>query len=681
MLQMFYLFENIRSFRKNLLTFYKKADTTMQRYDLYHSLKLFEFGLLSYYTQNEALTGEKLCPRLTDLVGSIYLTSQKNDTESYLNINIILQSEKEFNLLIKLMSDVVGKQNELFGTIRREKKMEMVELHEINRELLGIDRRILGIYMSLEDYLKKLPTFFYPPLVVYYSWVRNEYTLRQKLYFEYKNRLQVYEYNLSTLGNISQSNMAQDSIVFNVSLQQENFGEIINISPDYFCYLKMMDNNESPIGKNINIIFPDSIASAHANAMKKMSGFHKLLNFSRSFFVKRFDGRLQRVKFIVKIFPILSKSISAVTLVRVLQQEAGTASLILIDKDLKIDCFEDSLDDLFQYSPLDGLTHVKQISQKLYMEVLQYLGYYRDQWLESNKNLLSAKQISKVLDRATAKIKPDEFLKAPKLDFIDILNLGHQGRGKIYRIAPESYFFREYGNNSISCSIETEMFANSQIMFKLYVNMYESADSDSECMSSELQKRYEKKALSGLKGIKNLRAAANKRKQPKGILGHFTKVLAMALQGDNTTNSNESVSVKNDTGQGEASGDKSGLGRKLSRRQSLVRLLTMQNEDTESLAKKKFKESDCDDLDSSLEGNKSRKCSSGSEEDESGQNNHYASRVSKRNSMAHKSIKRAIGNIEELIERDTGADGPTCDRKSIDFNQLFSRVQHKQATV
>jgi hypothetical protein len=148
MLQMFYLFENIRNFRKTLLIFYKKADTILQKYDLYHSLKLFEFGLMSYYTQNEALTGEKLCPKLTDLIQSIYLTSQKNDTESYLNINIILQSEKEFNLLINLMSNVVGRQNELFWRIRREKKMEMIELHGINRELLGVDRRILGIYMN-----------------------------------------------------------------------------------------------------------------------------------------------------------------------------------------------------------------------------------------------------------------------------------------------------------------------------------------------------------------------------------------------------------------------------------------------------------------------------------------------------------------------------------------------------
>jgi hypothetical protein len=138
-LQMFYLFENIRNFRKTLLISYKKATTILQKYDLYHSLKLFEFGLMSYYTQNEALTGEKLCPKLTDLIQSIYLKSQKSDTESYLNINIILQSEKEFNSLINLMCTVVGRQNELFGTIRKEKKMEMIELHGINRGLLGVD--------------------------------------------------------------------------------------------------------------------------------------------------------------------------------------------------------------------------------------------------------------------------------------------------------------------------------------------------------------------------------------------------------------------------------------------------------------------------------------------------------------------------------------------------------------
>lgn len=71
---------------------------------------------------------------------------------------------------------------------------------------------------------------------MYYQWIRNEYVLRQKLYFEYKNRLQVFEYNLPTLGNITQSNMAQDSVVFNISLQDENFGEIIAISPDYYCH-------------------------------------------------------------------------------------------------------------------------------------------------------------------------------------------------------------------------------------------------------------------------------------------------------------------------------------------------------------------------------------------------------------------------------------------------------------
>jgi hypothetical protein len=72
--------------------------------------------------------------------------------------------------------------------------------------------------------------------VVYYAWIRNDYTIRQKLYFEYTNRLQVFEYNISTLPRITQANMAQESVVFNVSIQEDNYGTIMNISPDYFYY-------------------------------------------------------------------------------------------------------------------------------------------------------------------------------------------------------------------------------------------------------------------------------------------------------------------------------------------------------------------------------------------------------------------------------------------------------------
>jgi hypothetical protein len=81
-----------------------------------------------------------------------------------------------------------------------------------------------------------MPTFIYPPLVVYYAWIRNDYTMRQKLYFEYTNRLQVFEYNIPTLLRITQANMAQESVVLNVSIQEDNYGTIMNISPDYFCY-------------------------------------------------------------------------------------------------------------------------------------------------------------------------------------------------------------------------------------------------------------------------------------------------------------------------------------------------------------------------------------------------------------------------------------------------------------
>lgn len=224
-----------------------------------------------------------------------------------------MNSEKEYTMLIDNMLNVLITQNEMFANLKREKSGEISDLHKTNNSLMCYDNNIINIYMNIEDIMKKLPSFFYPPLVVYFSWVRNNFDLRQKLYFEYKNKLQIYEMNQSTLHHITHSNMAQESVVFNVSLQEDNFGEIIKISPDYFLYMKRLRNDESPIGKSINIIFPDSIVQSHARCMRRTESFHRILNNPKDFFIKKFDGYLERVKFVVKISPILSKSISAVS--------------------------------------------------------------------------------------------------------------------------------------------------------------------------------------------------------------------------------------------------------------------------------------------------------------------------------------------------------------------------------
>jgi hypothetical protein len=110
---------------------------------------------MSFYTTNADITGQNLCAGINDLVRSIYLSSQKEYSNQYLNINLILQSEKDFNLLITLMSDVATNQYNLFGQIKRDKVMEIYELHKNNLFLMELDKKIIGGYSAIEHNLKR----------------------------------------------------------------------------------------------------------------------------------------------------------------------------------------------------------------------------------------------------------------------------------------------------------------------------------------------------------------------------------------------------------------------------------------------------------------------------------------------------------------------------------------------
>lgn len=113
-----------------------------------------------------------------------------------------------------------------------------------------------------------------------------------------------------------------------------------------------------------------------------------------------------------------------------------------------------------------------------------------------------------------------------KLDLIDVLNLGTVGRGKAYRIHPESILYKSYGGCKVSVSVETAVFAGTQIVFKVYMSMYDTVGSDQDIDSAEQEVRYHKRALAGLKGIKHLRTKDRtpKKTQMAGIR-NFAKLL------------------------------------------------------------------------------------------------------------------------------------------------------------
>jgi hypothetical protein len=53
------------------------------------------------------------------------------------------------------MSDVATNQYKLFGQIKRDKVMEIYELHKNNLFLMELDKKIIGGYTAIEHNLKR----------------------------------------------------------------------------------------------------------------------------------------------------------------------------------------------------------------------------------------------------------------------------------------------------------------------------------------------------------------------------------------------------------------------------------------------------------------------------------------------------------------------------------------------
>jgi hypothetical protein len=144
--------------------------------------------------------------------------------------------------------------------------------------------------------------------------------------------------------------------------------------------------------------------------------------------------------------------------------------------------------------------------------------------------------ITKVLERERSMINPIDIASSPKLDLIDVLNLGTVGRGKTYRIHPESILYKSYGGCKFSVSVETAVFAATQIVFKVYMSMYDTVGSDQDIDSAEQEVRYHKRALAGLKGIKHLRKKQRTTKKTQMTsIKNFSKLLTNMVAAKDVT--------------------------------------------------------------------------------------------------------------------------------------------------
>lgn len=213
--------------------------------------------------------------------------------------------------------------------------------------------------------------------------------------------------------------------------------------------------------------------------MRNLKRFYKLVNNCRTFMLKRFDTILVPVKFIVKIFPSLTKNISAVTILRILSGEHDKFSTLMVDKELNIDCSTSAFNQQFPLIDILGAKKLKDLSLKMYYDLLQYLEYFMDRMPTDNKkDKKSIANLSMIIDKADRDKLPGFANTNLKLDMIDILNLSTVDRGKSYIVDPDSFLYRYYAARTLVCVVEIENFVCNSLIIKLHITMTNDGSED-----------------------------------------------------------------------------------------------------------------------------------------------------------------------------------------------------------
>jgi hypothetical protein len=196
---------------------------------------------------------------------------------------------------------VLKKQLEVCNYLKNRKAISVNAMYIFNKSLQQIDAEVLNDFFKMQKTMEIFPTYYYPVLIVYYSWVRNVFSMKMDIYKQYQCSLVDAENNEQTLKEILSGNLFQETVSMEVSLEPDNFGEVIRISPDYKLYLGSVPDRGSPLGYNVNQLIPDLFQDIHREHMKDSYGLYKISNILRDVLICKFDGYLAKARMVIKI--------------------------------------------------------------------------------------------------------------------------------------------------------------------------------------------------------------------------------------------------------------------------------------------------------------------------------------------------------------------------------------------
>jgi len=499
LLQLNDLFYTMTTFRGYLVKKKSAMMNLQQRLSLFHFKQLFE-GLISCVI-DEKTSSNVLTEKLTDVYHDLSDAVDMESNPSSPNVGQILQLKNSYLSMIDLLILVIRETQSIFTKVTLGKKSNVNDLYYSNKRIIAINSSIKRrLFSILDNYYLALPTYYLISLAMYFSNVRNEVKLAQKLFTLYKQKLQKWNILRGSINELDHENMVVDSVVIRASIEKGNRGLILDYSPDYYTYLGEC-GLKSLKGLNVNDVLPDPFQELHTQKMARIDNFHLLMNLTRKFYIKGFDGFLRAITFVVKAHTSLDCDVSAYLFMRV--DSLDKKCIVLTDTDGKIFLGSKTFWDIIDINKRPGtdVTELSHISGEIGFDlrVLQGLRSEIDLHLNSFLQLdmvEAAERVNQFLKEKkkknqaianTMNVLPDSVKKyANKLGMAIDPELEQQE--KTYHIDPSSPLFSEMGNSTVKANVKTYRFYDInyfQVNIEFDQVFYEGLDDSSKSKSSD----------------------------------------------------------------------------------------------------------------------------------------------------------------------------------------------------
>ena len=305
-------------------------------FQYFHYKRLLEIKLDALYKGKIKDDAENNSASILNLYRNtaFYLRSTSDKTEDSLDICKVFHWIKVHKNIIEMATKQLDKMGHIFNSLSTGENLSTGNLYSLNRDTMNIDRVMLKIINETTREDESLPSYLYPPIIFYLSLVRNRIRLAEKIYKNYKMKLQqlqvAYERYSSLLGSQKErSKSLVHTVSLIASLYHNRSGEIMHASLDFSSYLGFPENGEI-IGRNINELLPKALAIDHRELIEE-GKLEKVINKQdRTIFLTGFDGLLRQSIIDIRLHNSLSEGSQSIMLLR-FPSLPDQAALLLTD--------------------------------------------------------------------------------------------------------------------------------------------------------------------------------------------------------------------------------------------------------------------------------------------------------------------------------------------------------------